>query len=413
MSTDDAALHSGPRPSDPARRRLLLGGAAGAAALLAGPHVVRADPNPWARVFAHMPPALAALARDPAHEVQLLWRRLSPKRGGGVNVSPYGWGRAPQRWFSPASTMKLPMALLMAEQLSARGLDADAVIGLDAPPATGEWPADEPLAETFRRGLARTFAVSENVPYNRWYEALGTDHIHRRLLAMGHPSARIISRYGSTDRAANRRTGGARLRDASGREVAVLPAAEGEARAFPFGRALAGRGWRNDDGTVVPGPHDFSGSNFMPLASGLELLQAFVLPETVPASRRWAIDAPLRAVLMEALAMRPRDSVDPRYDEATYPDGYARWFLVGDGTARYPDGVRVLGKTGMAYGYCSELAMVEDGDAGARFLLGAVIHANADGIFNDDQYEYDTVALPFLAALGRAVLAVEREDHGA
>ena len=408
MSTDDAA----PNPVDQARRRVLVASAA-AAACLAAPRIARADPDPWARVFAKMPPAMAAIARDPAHEVQLVWRRLSPRRGGGVDVAPYAWGRAPQRWFSPASTMKLPMALLMAEHLSAHGLDADAVIALHAPPATGEWPAGEPLAETFRRGLARTFAVSDNVPYNRWYEALGTDRIHRRLQALGHPDVRLVSRYGSTDRDANRRTGGARLLDAAGVAVATLPAAEGEARTFPFGRAHAGRGWRNDDGTVVPGPRDFSASNFMPLASGLALLQAFVLPGTVPASRRWAIDGPLRDALLDALALRPRDSLDPRYDEATYPDGYARWFLVGDGRARYPDGVRVLGKTGMAYGYCSELALVEDGDAGARFLLGAVIHANADGILNDDMYDYDTVALPFLAALGRAVLAVEREDHGA
>lgn len=408
MSTDDAA----PDPVDVARRRVMAAGAA-TAAWLAAPRIARADPDPWARVFAKMPPALAAMARDPAHEVQLLWRRLSPRRGGGLAVAPYAWGRAPQRWFSPASTMKLPMALLMAEQLSAHGRGADAVIALNAPPATGEWPADEPLAEAFQRGLARTFAVSDNVPYNRWYEALGTDRIHRRLRALGHPDIRMVSRYGSTDRDANRRTGGARLREASGTEVAAWPAAEGEARTFPFGRARAGLGWRNDDGTVVPGPRDFSASNFMPLASGLDVLQAFVLPETVPASRRWAIDGPLREAVREALALRPRDSVDPRYDEAEYPDGYARWFLVGDGRARYPDGVRVLGKTGMAYGYCSELALVEDGDAGTRFLLGAVIHANADGILNDDMYDYDTVALPFLAALGRAVLAVEREDHDA
>lgn len=43
-----------------------------------------------------------------------------------------------------------------------------------------------------------------------------------------------------------------------------------------------------------------------------------------------------------------------------------------------------------------------------EFLLTATIHANADGIFNDDKYEYDEVAIPFLASLGRAVLDYER-----
>jgi hypothetical protein len=42
-------------------------------------------------------------------------------------------------------------------------------------------------------------------------------------------------------------------------------------------------------------------------------------------------------------------------------------------------------------------------------MLAASIQANADGIFNDNRYEYDTVAIPFMAAWARAVLEVERE----
>ncbi len=66
------------------------------------------------------------------------------------------------------------------------------------------------------------------------------------------------------------------------------------------------------------------------------------------------------------------------------------------------------GKSGMAYGSLSEVAYVVDRDSGAEYMLAASLLANADGIFNDDHYEYDTVALPFMAALGRAVLDVER-----
>jgi hypothetical protein len=42
-------------------------------------------------------------------------------------------------------------------------------------------------------------------------------------------------------------------------------------------------------------------------------------------------------------------------------------------------------------------------------LLSANLYANADGVLNDDRYEYDTVSRPFLAALGRAALAAEKE----
>jgi hypothetical protein len=141
-----------------------------------------------------------------------------------------------------------------------------------------------------------------------------------------------------------------------------------------------------------------------------------VSPESVPPAQRWRIDGALRARLLRALALRPRDCEDPMYPEADYPDGHARWFFVGDGRARYAPGLSVFGKTGMAYGSLSEVAWVVDRDSGAECLLAARILVNADGIYNDDRYEYDDIGLPFLAAWSRAVLDVERarqrDEHG-
>lgn len=73
------------------------------------------------------------------------------------------------------------------------------------------------------------------------------------------------------------------------------------------------------------------------------------------------------------------------------------------------NGLSVSGKSGMAYGSLSEVAYVVDRDSGAECMLAASIRVNADGIFNDDRYEYETVGIPFMAAWARAVLDVERE----
>lgn len=392
------------------RRRDVL--AVGAASLLmsAWPasFAAAAERDVWAPVFERLPPALRGLIDDPEYQIQLLWWRIGRQPNGRVRLRRHAYGLAPQRWFSPASVAKLPMALLMAERLSAQGLDADAQIRLQAAPETGEWPQDEALSETFRRGCNRTFSISENVPYNRWYDYLGADAVNRRLAQLGYRDTRLIARLGSPDREANRRSRGGALLAADGRVVESTAAMTAAERRFPFGSAKAGRGWQNADGSVTPGPRDFSYTNFMPLSDSLGMLQAFVLPDTVPAKQRWRIAEPLRDQLLQALALRPRESEDPRYDEAEYFDGYARWFLVGDGKQRYPDAVRVLGKTGMAYGYLSEVAYMQDRDSGAEFLLAASVHVNRDGVYNDDRYEYETIGLPFLAAFGRAVLEVER-----
>ena len=393
------------------RRREFLSLSALGLGSVAAPHAVRAalrDRSPWSDVFARMPPALAALVDDPQHAVQLRWVRIARDADGARRYLTHDHGLAPKRWFPAASVTKLPMALLMAEAVQAAGGDADSVLRLNAAPASGEW-SDEPLDDTFARGIDRTFAVSENRPFNRWYELLGGEYIHRRLAELSCPHVRLIARLGSSDLQANRRSGGGALLSADGSVLKRFPAGVAAARRFPFGRVLVGDGWQNDDGTLLPGPHDFSHANFLPLADSLRMLQAFVSPESVPAAQRWKIDGALRARLLRALALRPRESTSPVYPEAEYPDGYARWFFVGDGAARYSDGVSVSGKSGMAYGSLSEVAYVVDRDSGAEFMLAASIQVNADGIFNDDRYEYDSIGIPFMAAWARAVLEVERK----
>jgi hypothetical protein len=50
---------------------------------------------------------------------------------------------------------------------------------------------------------------------------------------------------------------------------------------------------------------------------------------------------------------------------------------------------------------------VVDFDRKIEFLLSATIYCNADGILNDDRYDYDKVGLPFLKNLGRAIYDLE------
>jgi hypothetical protein len=56
----------------------------------------------------------------------------------------------------------------------------------------------------------------------------------------------------------------------------------------------------------------------------------------------------------------------------------------------------------------TETAYIGDSKAGIGFLLSATILVNANGVFNDDQYEYEPIGIPFLAQLGRELYMYER-----
>ena len=381
---------------------------AGCVAPRRNPIAFARERTPWRRVFERMPPALAACIDDPAHEVQILRTRIHRNAEAAIVTTHDQYGWSPRRWFPSMSMTKLPMALLAAEELSRRGLGLEVRLAPDPPSLSGEWPTDEPAAEPVARTMRRIFTVSENTPHNRLYDFIGPEAIQHRLAELGYGNARVVNRIGAPV-GDGRSTRSGRIVSATGEQLAVWPAREFETLPFPYGKALAGRGWMEDDGRVTPGPHDFSHGNFVPLADLHHMLLAMALPEAVLPERRWAIAAPMREEILEIMAMMPRECSDPAYGPDENYDGYARFFILGDSHADKPAGLHLIGKVGQAYGYLGDTEYVRDDASGAEFLLSAVICVNADGIFNDDKYEYDEVGIPFLAALGHAVLEDESE----
>lgn len=370
-------------------------------------------------VFAHLPAAQRELLRDPRREVQIALTRIDREADGGARFSTATFGVQRQRWFPAASVVKLPIALLLAEVLEAANLGFNARTVLSEAPRSGNWEASEPLAEPVWQTLWRLLVVSENVPFNRLYDVLGPDRMQARLAELGFDDARLISRLGSPDARLNRQTVASRIEAPEvgpEGELAWVPrwaseARRAAARRFPFGTALKAADWQDDRGRIEKGPRDFSTANFLPLEDAHAMLLRLAFPEATRRSQRWALSATTRLSLLRITGLFPRESpllATGTHAPAAFGDGYAKFFVVGDRDAA-PRGFRSFGKTGEAFGHQGETALLTDADGQCEVLVSANVYANADGVLNDDRYEYDTVSRPFLAALGRAALAAERE----
>jgi hypothetical protein len=418
-------------------RRHLLGAVAGlalaspVAGLLAQPAVATSTPRRHRRlegaearrqldaVFAHLPAAQREVLRDPRREVQVAVTRIEREADGGVRFATATQGVQRQRWFPAASVVKLPMALLFAEVLEAANLGFNARTVLASPPRSGAWDAIEPLAEPVWQTLWRMLVISENTPFNRLYDTLGPDRLQARLAALGFSDVRFISRLGSPDARLNRQTVDVRVEapeTGPDGELAWVPrwssaGQRAEARRFPFGNALKAADWQDERGRVQRGPRDFSTANFLPIEDAHAMLLRLVFPEAVRRSQRWALSAATRLSLLRITGLFPRESpllATGTHAPTAFGDGFAKFFLFGDREAA-PQGLRSFGKTGEAFGHQGEIALLTDADGQCEVLLSANVYANADGVINDDRYEYDTVSRPFLAALGRAALAAEKE----
>ena len=101
----------------------------------------------------------------------------------------------------------------------------------------------------------------------------------------------------------------------------------------------------------------------------------------------------------------------PFFDRDHYYDSYCKFLMYGDLKGEMTDRIRIYNKVGLAHGTLTDVAYIKD-DQGVEFLLAATVLVNHNQIFNDGEYEYDALGIPFLGALGREVYEYETLKEG-
>ena len=103
----------------------------------------------------------------------------------------------------------------------------------------------------------------------------------------------------------------------------------------------------------------------------------------------------------------PTESTFPKYDTTEYYDAYCKFLLYGSAKGSIPKSIRIFNKVGDAYGFLTDITYIVDFEKKIEFALSATIYVNANEIFNDDKYEYETVGYPFMKNLGKAIYDYE------
>ncbi|MGB4773264.1 MAG: serine hydrolase [Chitinophagaceae bacterium] len=316
-------------------------------------------------------------------------------------------------YFNPASTVKLPLAILSLEklhELRKHGLDMHTPMQFDSSRA---WHRTLYQDSTSPNGLPsiahfirKALLVSDNDAYNRMYQFVGQQETNRRLQQMGYTDLRITRQFMGLTPEQNRYTNPIRFV----REDRSLIWQQPEAyNPDPFDFSHINRlgiGYLNAKDSLVNEPIDFTFANNLTVAHLQGILQALMFPKDVPANMRFNLDQQDLDFLYRYLSQYPSESDDPKYDTAKFYDSYVKFFFRDESHAMPPQ-VRVFNKVGWAYGCLTDVSYVADFTNKVEFILTATIYVNADGILNDDKYEYEEVGWPFLYQLGQTIYRYE------
>lgn len=385
--------------------------------LLAWPSLVMAQPWDIEAILESGRDRLGPIIENPSgHRLQIELTYVEQRKDGNVTLHRGHYRSEPREYFYPASVVKFPIAVAALEWIED---SRNAKINTQTTMLTGaSRPAQTAVSEdstsddghpSVGHYIRKLAIVSDNDASNRLFELIGRDELHQRMQRWGMAESVITHRLAVRLPAEeNRHSNPIRFIDSDGTPLYERPPRYGRDLAAAAEPILLGVG-EIIDGKRVDAPKDFSSLNHMPLGEVHRLLEAIVMPETSAPAARPNISDVNRELLLDAMSVMPSESGIAAYEDAErYPDGFANYFIVGRNANRLPASVSIINKVGRAYGFLTETAYIHDADHDLAFFLSATLEVNANGVYNDDAYEYEELGIPFLAELGMLVLEQAR-----
>jgi hypothetical protein len=354
------------------------------------------------------------LSKKEEYEIQIIYTQVNRDANNRPTFKSFYFNADKERYFYPASSIKMPAAFLALEKLNELGIEGlnkhTAILTDSAYSGQTKAHTDSTSASglpSIAHYIKKIFLVSDNDAHNRLYEWMGQEAINRKLWEKSY-DLRLTHRLSiALSPEENRHTNPIRF-EKDGRLVYQQPARQSLLNLHAPSPILKGNGYLSGE-EIIREPFDFTLKNSVTLEDLQRMLRAVIFPEATPYQERFHLSQEDYRFLYQYMSQLPSETTYPAYDTAAYPDSYVKFLLFGKSKAPLPKHIRIFNKVGNAYGYLIDNAYIVDFENGIEFFLSAVIHVNQNKIYNDGTYEYDEIGYPFMHHLGEAVYQYERK----
>ena len=341
--------------------------------------------------------------------VQVIYTQVDRGKNNLPKLTNYYFNVNPSRYFYPASTVKLPTALLALQRLNelkATGVNKNTTMitgsGYGRQTPVYNDPTTPDGRPTIANYIKKIFLVSDNDAMNRLYEFLGQEYLNNQLHKKGYAEAQVLHRLQiSLTEDENRHTNPVTFLDASNAVLYQQPLAFNATKYAERNDSLGSAFYSGSE--LVNTPMNFSRKNRINLESLHNILRSVIFPNTVLPGQRFNLTPNDFKFLYQYMSQFPPETTFPPYDSAHYPDAYGKFLLYGAQNGSLPKNIRIFNKIGDAYGQMIDVAYVVDFDKKIEFFLSAEIYCNKDGVMNDDKYDYETIGNPFMKNLGKVI----------
>lgn len=353
------------------------------------------------------------VANKENNRVQIVYTQINRDKYNKPSFKKYTYNLDHNTYFYPASTAKMPTAFLALQklnELNKKGLNKNTTMLTDS---ASKNQANVHKDSTTQNGypsiahyIKQVFMVSDNEANNRLYEFLGQEYVNNSLHKLGYKDAQILHRLGiALTEEENRKTNPIQFLDAKEKIIFEQPQQTSKLN-YIKRNDFIGKGFYKND-SLINEPFNFSTKNRLYLDDMNDMLLRVIFPEAYPLNKRFNLTKDDYQFLYKYMSQMPTESTFPKYDTVEFYDAYCKFFMYGSEKGSVSKNIRLFNKVGDAYGFLTDIAYIVDFEKNIEFVLSATMLANADGIFNDDKYDYETVGWPFMKNLGQEIYHYE------
>src|SRR5258705_5745266 len=147
------------------------------------------------------PAYFQSVLSNPDNKVQIIFTQIDRRKNGKPEFTDHYFNVNDSSYFYPASTVKLPIAILALQklnELNIAGFDRNTTMISEADYSGQSEVYNDPSTPdgrpTIEHYIKKILLVSDNDAFNRLYEFLGQEYINNTLHTMGYREVQIVHR---------------------------------------------------------------------------------------------------------------------------------------------------------------------------------------------------------------------------
>ena len=355
-------------------------------------------------------PYLKEIIKDKEdYEIQVMLTKIN-HNNMKIDFQNYQYQHDENQYFYPASTIKLPIVVLTLKkinELRSKGSDITlkSKIILNNVDNYSNFKLKDSIT-SFQNLIADIFLVSDNSASNILIDFIGYNYFNDEMQNAGFDRTYLNHKFNPDPYVDSTW----QISDLDNNMISSINDNQKIIKADDKTNGLDKGESRYFNGEILDESLNFSEKNRFSITDMHNLIKYIFYPEIFDMANTFNLNVEDYDFIRYWMSRFTYEDIGEKFigDEKFF-ETYNKFFIHGDEQSVSNEQIRVYNKIGQAYGTSIDNGLIKNYQNNVEFILTSTIYTNKNKVINDNLYEYDDIAEPFLAKLSRAIYK-ELED---